>query len=520
MNQKSSVELLERYVRARYPIIIISSHEESRVMAAVKAVAKNRKMQTYEWTYTRGLIGCPGTDPEMTKEPGALFETMLQYGSDQPAALFVAKDIHGFLGNKDRGFQPVLTRYLRDIAAWFEMSRHSLIITAPVFQVPPDLDKSVAMIDWPLPDESDLAEILRQGELDLDVDRYPVTLNGGRSDVIKAMRGLTAFEASSVLSSGIIATGELGEAVIPFIIKEKAQIIRKSGVLEYFDNSVTMQDVGGLQYLKSYAARKHAAFSADAKSHNVDDPRGCLLVGVPGTGKSLSAKAIAGAFRTPLLRMDIGALMGGLVGQSEANTRAALKTAEAVAPCVLWLDEIEKGLSSSGGEHDGGTSTRVFGTILTWMQETIAPVYFVATANDISKLRPELISRFDDVIFVDLPSVESRIEILNVHLAKRGQDVTRFDVNLVANALWGYSGREIERVVRSALETAFYLNGGELTTEHLLAAAKEMVPVSITMKDQVDAIRAWAGTSQARQAAEPLEAKPVPVASSKRMLDL
>lgn len=555
MNQQEASILLLRYIRARYPLISILSHEETRVQRQIEEVAANLKCSFIAtWTNTQGLTlrhlegadwqpviwdeearksTLPDNveskikqDAESTRDPAAMCKRLLDYplgksNEEQLAnrTLFILKDLHGFLGTKDRGFQPVVTRYLRDISARLECSRHTVILLDPTFQIPPDLEKTIVMIDWPLPTADELAVMLETRERQLP-DEIKVTLNGHRDAVVQALRGLTQFEAESVLLAGIVATRELGDSVIPYIIQEKAQIIRKSGVLEYFDNQVTNQDVGGLSNLKRYTSRKFNAFSAKARQAGMDTPKGFLLVGVPGTGKSLSAKATAGAFRMPLLRMDVGALMGGLVGQSEANTRQALKTAEAVAPCVLWLDEIEKALGGTGGEHDGGTSKRVFGTILTWMQEKTAPVYIIATANDVTALAPELISRFDDVLFVDLPNQADREAILTVHLSKRNQTPAHFDLPAVAKALWGYSGREIEKVVRSAIEDAFD-NGQPLTSAHLLEAATEIVPVTVTMKPQIDRIRQWVETSQARQAGDPLEPAPVSVGNrSHKPLDI
>ena len=527
MNQKDSIEILERYVRARYPIIVINSYEENRVMRAVDTVASNRTMDVYEWSFVTGFIHRIKTapskntiiEPESSVDPGQALDQVFRYpvNADAPPTLFVMKDLHGVLGDKSRP-NPKITRFLRDIACRFEVSKHSLILISPDFQIPNDLDKTVAVVDFPLPDPAELSEILKSAEKDLP-DGVPVTLNGNRDKVVQAMQGLTKFEAESVLMSGIVATRELGDGVIPYILKEKAQIIKKAGVLEYFDAKTTMKDVGGLKPLKEYVARKHVAFSSKARDAGVDAPKGLLLVGVPGTGKSLSAKAIAGVFQMPLLRMDVGALMGGLVGQSESNTRQALRTAEAIAPAVLWIDEIEKALGSGGGEQDGGTSKRVLGTILTWMQEKTAPVYIVATANDISALQPELISRFNNVFFVDLPSKSDRVDILTVHLQKRKQDPKAFDLPKVAEKLWGYSGREIETVVNTALETAFYKERKPSTAD-LISATDGTRPVMVTMKEKITAIRDWSETSQALMASDPLESKPVNPESKSRKMDL
>jgi AAA+ superfamily predicted ATPase len=522
MNQTQALEALDRYIRARYPIICIVSHEESRVMAGIRAIAASRKKPVIEWSITSGMF-TKSTEismdvAESTQHHVRAFEIMLdpsKAGLDElPSSIFVMKDLHGPLGNKDHGFDYQATRYLRDVANVFSVENHTLILLSPAFQIPPDLEKSIAIIDWPLPDTEELTAVLDKTEFQLP-EGFPVTINGNRERVIQAMRGLTTFEAESVLNSAIIATRELGDNIIPFIVREKAQIIKKAGVLEYFDTDITMTQVGGLTHLKHYAEIKRRAFAKEAAEFGVDAPKGVLLVGIPGTGKSLAAKAIAGG-QMPLLRMDVGALMGGLVGQSESNMRAALKVAEAVAPAVLWIDELEKALGGGGGELDGGTSARVFGTLLTWMQETKEPVYVVATANDISNVKTEMLRRFDNIFWVDLPALADRAEIVKVHLNKRRHAGTQIDMQAVASVTWGFTGGEIEKVVKSALETAFF-EGQALTTEHLTNAAAEIIPISVSMDTRIKALREQFKT--ARQAGEPLEVKPEK-AGSRRKLDL
>lgn len=490
-NQKTNTpkQNLDTMIRARYPIIAIISHEESRVMAAIHEVS-GEKRTVVEWSFTSGLKGLPNVQADMTEDPSAALKEVASFDEDgeETPVLFVFKDLHNFMK-----IDPKTMRYLREIAVRFETRRHNLILLSPNMDIPADLEKSVVVIDWPLPDTDELANILTTAEKDLPTQiEIKLGTNGKRDAVIQTMRGLTEMEAKNVLKGGVVATRELSESIIPFIVADKAQIIRKAGVLEYYDQTVTMQEVGGLDGLKDYANLVRASFSAKARAAGVDTPKGVLLVGPPGSGKSLSAKAIAGG-QMPLLRMDVGALMGGLVGQSEGNMRAALKVAEAVAPCVLWIDEIEKALGGmNSGENDGGTSTRVFGTLLTWMQETKFPVYVVATTNDVRGLRPELLRRFDDVMFVDLPNANSRFEILNVHLAKRNKTVKGSLADII-NATWSFSGAEIEKVVKLAVKRAFVARK-ELTAADLLEAAKNIVPVYTTMKEQIDFIREWCRT--------------------------
>lgn len=495
-----AITLLDRYVRARYPIIAIVSHEESRVMETVRQVAGNKRT-VVEWSYTTGLKGLNGIDASEYEDPSAALKYLATYdiqGEEEPV-LFVFKDLHEIIKLDIR-----VRRFLRDIAVHFETRLHNLILLSPSMEISSDLEKSLVVLDWPLPDAEELGELLREFERDVP-EGVQINLdeNGKRDSIVQAMRGLTEMEAGSVLRGAVVATRKLDTDVIPYIVKEKAQIIRKAGVLEYYDQTVTMDEVGGLENLKAYATVRRAAFSSKARAAGVDAPKGLLMVGVPGTGKSLSAKAIAGG-QMPLLRMDVGALMGGLVGQSEGNMRSALKVAEAVAPCVLWVDEIEKALGGMGGEMDGGTSTRVLGTLLTWMQETRFPVYVVATANDVRSLRPELLRRFDDIMWVDLPNAASRAEILDVHLAKRKCSGKKLED--VIDATWGFSGAEIEKVVKSAVMQVF-VEGRDLKAGDLLTAAKTIVPISVTMDEQIKSIRTWAA-NRAISASAPLEAQP------------
>jgi len=499
---------LDQLIRARYPLIAVISHEESRVMSAIKTVAKDMKLskgqpvprRVVEWALTSGLTGIDGITADEFADPNAALDYIAKFdeaGKDTPT-IFVMKDLHRVMENDLR-----VVRFLRDISARFEIRKHNLILLSPVLQVPADIEKQIAVIDWPLPDVEELASIIQQAEMDLGA---PVSLNGKRDMVIQALRGLTDNEAANVLKVGVIATGELGEGILSHILEEKKNIIRKNGVLEYFDAAVTMNDVGGLDELKQYASENRTAMSAEARAAGVDAPKGVLLVGPAGTGKSLSAKAIAGG-QFPLLRLDVGKLLGGgRVGEAEGNITSALKVAEAVSPCILWMDEIEKAMADNNGASDGGVMMRVLGSLLTWMQETTAPVYVVATSNNISALKPELLSRFDDVMYVDLPDNISREEILRVHLSKRSVKAPK-DLKAIVEATWGFSGREIERAVKYAIKRAFF-EKKPVTASHLLKAAQGIVPTSITKREEIEALRAWA-KDKAVPAGRPLEAKPV-----------
>lgn len=517
-------ELLERYIKARYALIAVVSHEETRVMQSIERLSKEMRLtsgkkvprRVVEWTITRGLTGIDDLTADEYTDPNAALGWLAAFDEDgkEPSTLFVFKDLHKIIETDIR-----VVRFLRDISARFQTRKHNLILLSPSLVVHPDLEKQIAVIDWSLPDVKELEAILSRAESNLP-SNTPVTLNGNRDQVIQAMRGLTEEEAENVLTAGVVACGELGDGVISHIIAEKKQIIRKSGVLEYFEANISMNDVGGLENLKRYAEMKRLAMSPKARAAGVDSPKGVLLVGVPGTGKSLSAKAIAGG-SLPLLRFDMSKILGnGRVGAAENNITTALKVAEATAPCVLWLDEIEKALADNGGASDGGVMMRVLGSLLTWMQETTSPVYVIATANSVSALKPELLSRFDDVMFVDLPDAMSRAEILQVHLKKRDREnILNADEGVrVINATWGFSGREIEKVVKFAVERAFF-DGKPVDVNYLLEAAEKIVPTSETKKDDIKALREWA-KGKALIAGTPLEAEPKAKTKSDRTLEV
>lgn len=514
-NRTPPATQLDRLIRSRYPVILISSFEEARITEAVYETARDQEKSLFVWSVSQGLRRVEkGPDdsltfttkpkdpaPDETQEPTAALKALYAWGTDRPA-IFIFKDLHGFAQD------PATVRWIRDIAGVFQEQTNTLILLSPQFVVagqsglPADLEKDVAVMDWPLPYNGEIESILdlcansvrgqvsRRTKKAITVDIE----NGTREAILRAMSGLTAFEAKSVLSMAVVTHGALDERAIPLIIAEKKQIVKKTGFLEFFDTNVKQDEIGGLDLLKEYTRKKRAAFSDEARAYGLPAPRGFLMVGVPGSGKSLTAKASTGG-QMPLLRLDVGALMGGLVGLSEANTRAALNLAEAVAPCVLWIDEIEKGLGGmGGGENDGGTTKRVFGTLLTWMQEHTSPVYVVATANDVSGLPPELLRRFDDLFWVDLPSQDEREAILRIHLQKCGRNPADFELKPVADEMFDFTGAEIEKVVNAALVIGFDDGARQITTADLLEAAREIVPVSRTMEAKIKDLRDWADT--------------------------
>jgi len=380
-------------------------------------------------------------------------------------------------------------RMLRDIVGDLKRGGKTLLWVSPVLFIPPELEKDVTVIDMPLPAESEyrtvLDELLNSVK---DNPRVVIDLDDdGRDELIKACQGLTKAEAENALARTIVSRGRLDGEDVRAILAEKEQIIRKSGILEYTATVETFDEVGGLANLKRWLKRRNEAFS--------QNPRGVLLVGVPGCGKSLCAKAVAAAWRKPLLKFDIGRVFAGLVGESEANMRKALTVAEGVAPAVLWIDEMEKGLSgASGGGGDSGVSTRVFGSLLTWMEEKEKPVFVVATANDITKLPPELLrkGRLDQIFFVDLPGPRERAEILAIHLSRRQRDPADFDLAAIVRATEEFSGAELEQIVEEGLFEAFDTQEKRLTTEHMLRASRQTVPLARTRATEIENLRRWA----------------------------
>ena len=312
---------------------------------------------------------------------------------------------------------------------------------------------------------------------------------------MQAALGLTLGEAENVFAKIIVKDGRLSGDDVNEVFAEKQQIIRKSGLLEYYATDETFSNVGGLAALKDWLQKRTIAFTDEARAFGLPAPKGILMLGVQGCGKSLCAKAVSCLWQLPLLRFDIGRMFGSLVGSSEENVRRAIAVAESVAPAILWVDEIDKAFAGAQGSgiSDGGTTARVFGTFLTWLSEKTAPVFVVATANDISQLPPELLrkGRLDEIFFVDLPTKEERKEIFNIHLGKRGRDPQPFDLDSLVACSENFGGAEIEQAVISALYDAFYARH-ELATQHILEALLQTVPLARTMDEQIGRLRSWA----------------------------
>ena len=482
-------------IRARYSLLYVVSWEERRVLAALREIVVGQDKSFHVWSETMGLrdgtqqITQGGADSR-TRDPLQVLDGIR---TGHEPAVYVLKDFHVFL-NHSYPHASAVIRKLRDLADALHTAYATVILLSPVLQLPDELQKDVTVIDYALPHLRELEGLLNRATDSVrGQEGVKVDLSGeARERLLKAALGLTLTEAENVFAKCIV---EKGTFDLDLIVAEKQQLIRKSGVLEYFESRHDVSDIGGLEILKSWLANRALAFTDKAQKFGLPAPRGILLLGVQGCGKSLTAKAVAHLWRLPLLRLDVGRIFAGLVGSSEENMRRAIQMAETVSPCVLWLDEIEKGLAGlqSSGFADAGVTARVFATLNTWMQEKTKPVFVVATANDITQLPPELLrkGRFDEIFFVDLPVESERREIFVIHLERRKRDPKGFDVDRLAAESDGFSGAEIEQAVISGMYAAFE-EDREVTTEDVVTALKQTVPLSVTMREDIATVRRWA----------------------------
>lgn len=485
---------IDTLVRARYPILYLLTHEETRLEALVGSLAKTQNKQLFIWTATQGLRQYDSQSAtNQTSQAGGYndpVEILSHIHTVNMAAIFMLKDFHPFLED------PHVIRRLRDAAHDLKGTYKNILIVSPRLNLPIELEKDITLIDIPLPDINELAELLKSVCTTVaQKNRSAVKLNNDEAwALVRAAQGLTLTEAENAFAKAVVDDSVINARDVSLVLKEKQQIIRKSGILEFYPADSKLAEVGGLHNLKCWLSMRGKAFSTKATEFGLPPPKGVLLLGAPGCGKSLTAKAVANSWQMPLLRLDFGKIFSGLVGSSEENMRRALKVAEGVAPAVLWIDEIEKGLAGgTSGNSDGGTAARVFGTFLTWMQEKASKVFVVATANKIDALPPELLrrGRFDEIFFMDLPNPKAREEIAAIHLSKRKRNIPNFDLNAIVASTDGFSGAEIEHSIVEGLFAA-YSESRELETQDIVKAAKETVPLSTTYAEELRRSREWA----------------------------
>jgi hypothetical protein len=475
---------LDTYLRARFTLIVLVTHEEERVLNSVRAICERSKRACLTWDaadYFQWLTPANSTPPN-ARDPLTALEQIDKLDSGA-STIFLLKDFHDLWSNTQ------VKRKLRSLVQRLKFTKKSILITTHLGRIPEELKDEAVVIDFPLPDADQLSGVLNNL---VETPGVRVTLTPlGREKLVQAALGLTASQAQRVIARAIVSDGTLDDRDIDLVTEEKKQILRESEALEFYPATESPGDVGGLGSLKAWLQLRESAFTQKARAYGLPAPKGIALIGIPGTGKSLTAKMIGGLWRLPLLRLDVGALFGSLVGESEERTRRALHLAETIAPCILWIDEMEKALAHGG--LDSGTSTRVFGSILTWMQEKTSPVFVVATANDISSLPPELLrrGRFDEIFFLDLPNHRERTEIFSVHLRKRHRLPQDYDLEQLAGKSEGYVGSEIEQAIIDAMYLGFNDNEREFSSQDILQAIDRQVPLSVSQRETVESLRAW-----------------------------
>jgi ATP-dependent 26S proteasome regulatory subunit len=524
---KTLVKQIDLMLRARYSLLYVVTAEEEPIEEVLSLVASlgQAKRRVFYWDIVRGWndngadkgsimgaltrVGTPSRrspqDPNNNRPLDPIEDNQATTSN-----IYVLRDLHPTLKNPTNPTNVPAIRELKNLARQLKRDRNMLILTSHTLQIPDELAEEITVLDFPLPDEKEISYQIRQK---IAPDKLKVE-GLAWEQLVKACQGLSRTRIERVLAKAIAAKQQVDDTDIDNVLDEKKQAIRQTGILEFYKTSESLKNVGGLENLKQWVRIRKDAFTEEAKRYGIPTPKGVLLVGIQGTGKSLSAKTIAHEWRLPLLRLDTGRLFGGIVGESESRVRQMIQLSEAVAPCVLWIDEIDKafGNVSSGMDGDSGTSRRVFGSLITWMQEKTSPVFIVATANNVKILPAELLrkGRFDEIFFLNLPTKAERQEIFRVHLQKfRPTRVRDFDMELLARQTRNFSGAEIEQVIIDAIHYAFGhgINGQrrDFTTTDITYSIKETVPLAAIARDQIEALKWWAAEAGARTASNDVE---------------
>ncbi len=486
-------EELSLLVRSRYPLIYIPTREEERAEAAIAQCAKSMggDRAVYTWDYVDGYQGNPTDNGFGRRNPLQALE-LIEKVPATAAAIFVFRDYHRFLEDI------AISRKLRNLLRLLKAQPKNIVILSAQLSIPDELSSSITVLEFPLPDGAEI-----RTEVDRILGATGSQLSARDTDeLVRSCQGLALERIRRVLSRGIAAHGTFEPGDIDLILEEKRQTIRQTQILEFYPASEKISDIGGLDSLKDWLLTRGGAFSEKARQYGLPHPRGLMLVGIQGTGKSLTAKAIAHHWHLPLLRLDVGRLFGGLVGESESRTRQMIQLAEALAPCILWIDEIDKAFAGFDGRGDSGTTSRVFGTFITWLAEKSSPVFVVATANNIQSLPPEMLrrGRFDEIFFVGLPSQEEREAIFAVHLARlRPHNLAIYDLKRLAYETPDFSGAEIEQAIIEAMHIGFSQNR-DFNHDDVLTAVSQIIPLARTAQQQIEALQSWAAAGRARMA--------------------
>ncbi len=482
----------ELLLRARYPLIYIPTPEEERVEAAIALSAKRLGDRAiYIWDFVDGYQGNPNDAGFGRRNPLQALE-FIEKLPESAAAVFVLRDFHRFLEDIS------VARKLRNLARRLKSQPKNIAIITPQVAIPADLTEVLTVLEFALPDPS---------EIKAEIGRLIAATKQALSDqvldeLVRSCQGLSLERIRRVLTRAIASSGEIQPEDVELVLEEKRQSIRQTQILEFYPTRDKISDIGGLDNLKDWLLRRGGAFTERARAYGLPHPRGLLLVGIQGTGKSLTAKAIAHHWHLPLLRLDVGRLFGGLVGESESRTRQMIQLAEALAPCILWIDEVDKAFSGLDSKGDAGTTSRVFGTFITWMAEKRSPVFVVATANNIQALPPEMLrkGRFDEIFFVGLPSQEERKAIFELHLSRlRPHNLQSYDLERLAYETPDFSGAEIEQTLIEAMHIGFSQNR-DFTTDDILESASQIIPLARTAQEQIQYLQDWAAAGKARMA--------------------
>jgi SpoVK/Ycf46/Vps4 family AAA+-type ATPase len=510
------LERLKVLIDSSTPIVVIETVEEVRAVRMVRAACSSLNLAAFEWTVASGLVRSgsgslesrlemqipgghrAGTVDEIAESAKAL------YDSREPAkmlanlegitieAAFILKDLHRHMDD------PVVVRRLRDVGQKFATNRRTLILTAPKISIPPELASLVEFLELPIPDRQRLRQII--DEVLLRVSKMHALQRrldaNGLEVMAENLLGLTEEEAERAISQALVARYALCPEIVTDVLEAKKAQLKRSEMLDFVEASDTLASVGGLDHLKRFLAQRRGSWEDQAREFGLDPPRGVIILGVQGCGKSMCARAIAGEWKLPLVKFDTAAVYDKYIGETEKRIQKVFKVAEGLAPCVLWIDELEKVFAGSGPDSasaDAGVSSRLLASFLSWMQDRKAPVFVAATCNNVNVLPPELIrkGRFDELFFVDLPSQAERKQIFAIQLGKRKRNAAEFNLDQVAAAAQGFSGAEIESVVQTALYAA-YSQKQQLTTQNLLAAIQATVPLSTTRAEEIEALREWA----------------------------
>jgi SpoVK/Ycf46/Vps4 family AAA+-type ATPase len=531
------LERLKVLINSSTPIVVMETVEEMRAVSLVRTSCAELNLAVFEWSIADGLVRSGSNTPAIpvaelqmrinaghAADPNAAGATKTAiYNTMDPVqalanletmtveAVFILKDFHRHMEN------PVVVRRLRDVGQKFSTNRRTLVLTAPSISMPPELVSLVEYLDLPLPDPPRLRQIIEETFKRLSKTyTLQLRLDSTSVDAMAAnLRGLTEEEAERAVSQALVARYALCPESVSDVLEAKKELLRRSGMLDFVDASDNMASVGGLENLKRWLALRRGAWEESARQFGLEPPRGMIILGVQGCGKSLCARAVAGEWKLPLVKFNTAAIFDKYIGETEKRIQKVFQVAEGLAPCVLWIDELEKVFAGSGPDSasvDAGVSSRLLASFLSWMQDRKAPVFVAATCNNVTALPPELIrkGRFDELFFVDLPNQAERKQIFTIQLSRRKRNPVEFDLDRVATAAKGYSGAEIDAAVQTALYAAYSRRGGsatrpdgaeprphtasagDLTTQHLLDALVQTVPLSITRSEEIQALREWA----------------------------